>query len=387
MLDAPCDVQSASVLPYFFSVRACRRHGAKAGARPMTSQVSDLADLGWNAFFDSQLEPDDLGATAPVRVMAVHRGGLSVVGPGVDRLIPHFNATPGDEEATPTVGDWLLLDLKTFRPRRLLRRQSLFKRRAPGTGRKLQLIAANVDTLFIVSSCNRDFSIARLERYLALAREADVTPVVVLTKADLTDTPHDFVRAAAKLLPNLFVEVLDARNPGSVACLVPWCARRQTVALVGSSGVGKSTLINTLIGTDRIATQSIREDGGKGRHTTSARMLCRLPAGGWLLDTPGMRELRLTDVKKGLEEVFADVVVLASTCRFADCRHEAEPNCAVLAAVEAGTLDAERLKRWLILAAEEARNTENLAARRARDRTFGKMVKGVMRDKRQRDRT
>ncbi|WP_205944697.1 ribosome small subunit-dependent GTPase A [Pelagibius litoralis] len=283
------------------------------------------------------------------------------------------------------MGDWLLLDRETFRPRRLLQRKSLFKRRAAGTGRKLQLIAANVDTLFIVSSCNQDFNTARLERYLALAREAEVTPVIVLTKADLTDLPEDFARAAAKLLPGLLVEVLDARDPDSVACLADWCARGETVALVGSSGVGKSTLINTLSGANRIATQSIREDDDKGRHTTSARVLHRLPAGGWLLDTPGMRELQLTDVKTGLEEVFADVVVLARMCRFADCRHEAEPGCAVLAAVDAGTLDAERLKRWRKLAAEEARNTENLAERRARDRAFGKMVKGVMRDKRQQD--
>ncbi|NIA70052.1 ribosome small subunit-dependent GTPase A [Pelagibius litoralis] len=351
----------------------------------MTSQISDLADFGWNSFFDSQLEPDDLVATVPVRVMAVYRGGLSVAGPGVDRLIPPFVGTARDEEAVPTVGDWLLLDRETFRPRRLLQRKSLFKRRAAGTGRKLQLIAANVDTLFIVSSCNQDFNTARLERYLALAREAEVTPVIVLTKADLTDLPEDFARAAAKLLPGLLVEVLDARDPDSVACLADWCARGETVALVGSSGVGKSTLINTLSGANRIATQSIREDDDKGRHTTSARVLHRLPAGGWLLDTPGMRELQLTDVKTGLEEVFADVVVLARMCRFADCRHEAEPGCAVLAAVDAGTLDAERLKRWRKLAAEEARNTENLAERRARDRAFGKMVKGVMRDKRQQD--
>lgn len=351
----------------------------------MTSQTSDLADFGWNSFFDSQLEPDDLVATVPVRVTAVHRGGLSVAGPGVDRLIPPFVGTTRDEEAVPTVGDWLLLDRETFRPRRLLQRKSLFKRRAAGTGRGLQLIAANVDTLFIVSSCNQDFNAARLERYLALAREAEVTPVIVLTKADLTDLPEDFARAAAKLLPGLLVEVLDARNPDSVACLAAWCARGETVALVGSSGVGKSTLINTLSGANRIATQSIREDDDKGRHTTSARVLHRLPAGGWLLDTPGMRELQLTDVKTGLEDVFADVVVLARMCRFADCRHEAEPGCAVLAAVDAGTLDAERLKRWRKLAVEEARNTENLAERRARDRAFGKMVKGVMRDKRKQD--
>ncbi len=352
----------------------------------MTSQISNLADFGWSAFFDSQLEPDDLAVAVPARVMAVHRGGLGVAGPGVDGLIPPSIVVADGEEAVPTVGDWLLIDPETFRPRRLLQRKSLFKRRAAGTGRKLQLIAANVDTLFIVSSCNQDFNAARLERYLALAREADVTPIVLLTKADLTDMPEDFARAAVKLLPGLLVEVLDARDPDSVACLVPWCAHGQTVALVGSSGVGKSTLVNTLTNTDRIATQSIREDDDKGRHTTSARMLHRLPAGGWLLDTPGMRELQLTDVKTGLEDVFADIVALARTCRFADCRHEAEPGCAVLAAVDDGTLDAGRLKRWRKLATEESRNTETLAERRARDRAFGKMVKGVMKDKRRRDR-
>jgi ribosome biogenesis GTPase len=240
--------------------------------------------------------------------------------------------------------------------------------------------------LFIVSSCNQDFNPARLERYLALAREADVTPIIVLTKADLTDMPEDFVRTAAKLLPGLLVEVLDARDPDSVSSLVPWCARGQTVALVGSSGVGKSTLIGTLTGIDRIATQTIRDDDDKGRHTTSARSLYQLPAGGWLLDTPGMRELQLADVKTGIEDVFADIIALARQCRFADCLHEAEADCAVLAAIDAGTLEAQRLQRWRKLAAEEARNTESLAERRARDRAFGKMIKGVMRDKQQQDR-
>ena len=342
----------------------------------MTFQTSDLASFGWRSFFESQLEPEEATAAVPLRVMAVHRGGLSVAGPGIDRLIPPFAAT---------VGDWILCDRQTFQPLRLLKRHSLFKRRAAGTGRKLQLIAANVDTLFIVSSCNQDFNTARLERYLALARESDVTPVIVLTKADLTDTPHDFVRAAAKLLPGLLVEVVDARNPDSVACLIPWCARGQTVALVGSSGVGKSTLVNTLTGLNQIATQSIREGNDKGRHTTSVRALHRLPAGGWLLDMPGMRELQVTDLKAGIEDVFSDIVDLASACRFTDCRHETEPGCAVLAAVEAGSLDADRAGRWRKLAAEDARNSENLARRRSRERTFSKMVKGVMKNKRAQD--
>jgi ribosome biogenesis GTPase len=348
----------------------------------MTSQKSELADFGWNTFFASQLDLDDPIPALPARVMAVHRDRIRVAGPAVDMLTLPFADPSSDTHAT--VGDWLLLEAETLRPCKLLRRRSLFKRRAAGTGRKLQLIAANVDTLFIVSSCNQDFNLARLERYLALAREAEVTPVIVLTKADLTDNPQDFVRQAAKLLPGLLVEVVDARDAQSVTGLAPWCARGQTVALVGSSGVGKSTLVNTLTGHGHIATQGIREDDDTGRHTTTGRALHRLPAGGWLLDTPGMRELQLTDVKLGLDDVFADVVAVAQSCRFSDCRHDTEPGCAIQAAIASGELEAGRVKRWRKLAAEESYNSESLAERRARSRAFGKMTRNAMNEKRAR---
>ncbi len=347
----------------------------------MTYKISELADLGWHIFFSSQIDIVDVDAFIPVKVIEVHRSNLRVVGLSVDCCIPPFYPSNGDEEDVATVGDWLLLDAESFRPHRLLHRKSLFKRRAAGTGRKLQLIAANVDTLIIVSSCNQDFNIPRLERYLVLASEAGVTPVVVLTKADLTNNPEEFTEQARMLRRGLLVETVNALDVDSVDCLSSWCAKGQTIALLGSSGVGKSTLANTLIGMDAITTQGIREDDDKGRHTTTGRALHRLPQGGWLLDTPGMRELQLTDVAIGLDGVFADIRDLAQQCRFNNCHHETEPDCAVLAAIETGDLDADRLRRWRKLVAEEIYNTETLAERHARDRAFGKMVKNAKQQK------
>ncbi len=347
----------------------------------------DLADYGWSPHFQSQLDLADLETTAPVRVLAVHRGMIEVAGPTFTGRINTTALLGRDDEERATVGDWLLLDRSSDRPVRLLERRSLFKRKAPGTGRDIQLIAANVDTLLIVSSCNQDFNQARLERYLALAREAEVQPIVILTKADLAPDPGPYVADAAKLLPGLLVECLDARSALEATRLEPWCRRGQTVALLGSSGVGKSTLTNTLIGGEIQVTKDIREGDDKGRHTTTGRSLHRLPSGGWLLDTPGMRELQLTDSESGLDDVFADIVALAATCRFADCQHGNEPGCAVMAAIEQDELDPNRLKRYRKLMAENAKNQASIAERRSRDRAFGKMVKGAMKAKRSREDT
>jgi ribosome biogenesis GTPase / thiamine phosphate phosphatase len=345
----------------------------------MTIQVSDLLDFGWGPFFQSQIQAEEASTTFPARVMAVHRGRLHLQGVHFESDSPPFFT--GDCAAT--VGDWLLLHDETHRARRLLDRKSAFKRVAAGTAHEIQYIAANIDTVFIVTSCNQDFNVARLERYLALAREAQVTPVIVLTRSDLVPEPEEFVRNAGGIRPGVHVEAVNALDASEVERLAGWCGRGQTVALLGSSGVGKSTLIATLTG-KRMETQPIREDDDKGRHTTTRRELFQLPTGGLLLDTPGMRELKLVDVNEGLAEVFADIEAAVTRCRFSDCRHESEPGCAVQEGLQAGTLDAERLHRWRKLVAENARHSESIADRRARERRFGKFAKRVVEAKKSR---
>ena len=319
----------------------------------MPTPHPDLSELGWRPFFSTRLSPEEAAGLTPVRVMAVYRGQVAVAGADVERLIPSHIADAACEEDHATVGDWLLIDPETLRIARILPRASLFLRRAPGNARRVQLIAANVDTLFIVASCNEDFNIARLERYLVLAHEVGVTPVLVLTKADLTATPEAYAEAARGLQGDLRVEIVNARDPASVARLAAWCGPGQTVSLMGSSGVGKSTLINTLRGSQSIATQAVREADGKGRHTTTVREMHRLDQGGLLVDTPGMRELQLTEATEGLAEVFDDIAALVLECRFSNCTHEREPGCAVQAELAGGTLDPARLERWRKLVAED----------------------------------
>ena len=284
-----------------------------------------------------------------------------------------------------TVGDWLLLEPDTHRGVQRLERETLIARKAAGSQVKTQLIAANLDTLFVVSSCNHDFNPARLERYLALASEAGVNPVVILTKSDLCEDPDLLRQQASQLKAGLIVETLDARSPSQAIKLADWCGPGQTVGIVGSSGVGKSTLAMSL-GTGPLDTQGIREVDSKGRHTTTARSIHRLDAGGLLVDTPGMRELQLADCEAGLIDVFDEIVSLAQTCRFRDCSHTKEPGCAVQAAIDEGELDPRRLKSFLKLQSEQARNARSLREERHESRKLGKFYKSVVSAKRgQRD--
>lgn len=346
----------------------------------MTSKPETLASLGWsNALNQAALELNEPDAM-PVRVMAVHRDALEVAGETVaGRILPAHDID--DDAQRPTIGDWILIDPRTHKPRAVLPRKSLFKRRAAGVDARAQLIAANVDTVLIVTSANQDFNVARIERYLALAHDAEVAPVVLITKADLCEDPHDFVARASALMPGLLAEAIDARDPALLKTLKPWLGAGQTLAVLGSSGVGKSTIVNTLMGETIQDTQGIREDDAKGRHTTTGRSLHKLATGAWLMDTPGMRELQIMDAAEGIEAVFADIADLEASCRYSDCTHANEPACAIRTALEDGTLDPARLTRYRKLQREERRNTEQVHEAHKRVRAFGKRVKASFQHK------
>lgn len=277
-----------------------------------------------------------------------------------------------DSTGLYAVGDWVMLC--DARVTHRFARQTELARRAPGTVADRQLIAANVETLAIVTSCNADFNPARLERYLALASAAGCVALVVLTKADTADDPADYVQQAERLSSQVTVLAINAHDAGDVARLAQWCGRGQTLALLGSSGVGKTTLQNALTGVIA-ATQDIRADDAKGRHTTTARALRPTLAGGWLIDTPGIRELQLADASEGIDAVFADVTALVGQCRFSNCGHQTEPGCAVLAAIAAGTLDEARLRRWQKLQSEDAQQSETMLQRQTRLRNAGNVTR------------
>jgi len=334
-----------------------------------------LAQLGWRPFFQQQLRLEQWDYPV-ARVIAQHRNRLDLLGEAGERSLDLHPDMP-----EITVGDWLVLSPEG-KFEKLLERQSLFRRKAAGSKVGEQLIAANVDTLFVVTSLNDDFNLNRIERYLSLANEAGAAaPVIILSKADLCDDPELFCRQVQALDSLLLVVTINCLDADEIHKLSPWCKTGDTVALMGSSGVGKSTLVNTLLGKAVQFTGAIREDDSKGRHVTTGRSLHRIPGGGLLLDTPGMRELQLADCDAGVNTTFADITSLAERCRFGNCQHDSEPGCAVQKAIDRGELEARRLSSYQKLMREQAFNSATLAEKRARDKSFGKMIKAHLSDK------
>jgi len=350
----------------------------------MSSQTYSLHQLGWQPSFAEQLTLDDFEAGYPARVVAIHRNGLAVLSSRGAAVITPPRHLAGTDRRGLAVGDWVLIEQDADRVLRLLERRSLLARMAAGDDGRMQSIAANLDSLFVVTSCNDDFNPSRLERYLALAWEAGVEPVVLLTKADLAADPAPYLDTVHGIAPGMPVLAIDATSSACIALLSPWLDDGQTVAFVGSSGVGKSTLTNTLLGASARLTAGIREDDARGRHTTTARQMFPLPTGAWLIDTPGMRELRIGAAAAGVQATFEDIEALAAACRFRDCGHAHEAGCAVAAAIADGRLDARRLANYRKLQREAEQAARSLREQRERSRQFGAMARSAMRAKRER---
>lgn len=302
-----------------------------------------------NYGFTSDLLPG-IYSGIPARVTAVHKeryGIISECGEGFARL--KASEYYFDGEVFPTVGDFVLIDYVENGDSRItatLKRRTYFSRRDPDKGRGEQAVAANFDYVFIMQSLNMDFNPKRLERYLTAVRQSGATPVILLTKADLTSDYLPYILETSRVAPNVSTHIISAKTGFGIDELKKYLTEGITIVFLGSSGVGKSSLVNTLAGEQIMDVNGIREDDSKGRHTTTHRELIRLQNGVMIIDTPGMRELGMWDVSEGLGEAFADVEKFIGNCRFRDCKHETEPDCAVRKAIEDGELDRARFESY-----------------------------------------
>jgi ribosome biogenesis GTPase len=354
----------------------------------------DLRDYGWDEELSAQFAGYAERGLVPARVIKQTRDRSTLMTPLGEfpgEVSGKFRHLAADQTGFPVVGDWVAVepagdDLALIHA--VLPRCSAFSRKAAGEAVEAQVAAANIDTVFLVSGLDGDFNLSRMERYLTTAWASGAEPVIVLNKSDLCPDLQSVIVKVEMIAPGVPIAAVSALSEAGLDGLELFLVPRKTVAILGSSGVGKSTLINRLLGEDRLATAPMSDtEEGRGRHTTTTRELVRLPGGALLIDTPGMRELQLWVDREDLDKAFDDIERLAVQCRFPDCRHEGEPDCAVRAAAEAGSLDRRRLHSYLKLRRElqfmelkkdvkRRRQQEKAAGRR-----FASMVKEIKKHK------
>jgi ribosome biogenesis GTPase len=356
----------------------------------MNNIPKNLEQIGFEQRLLETVDLERLKKFEIARVIAVHKDSYTVSNGVVDvlaELVGKIIFSASSPVDYPSVGDWVLAnfyDEDSFGIiHEVLSRKSLLKRKTPGKKVDYQLIAANIDVAFIVQSLNDNFNLRRLERYLVMVNESKIKPIVLLSKSDLLsgDDIAKRINEIKKIMPSLEIVTFSNENESgldSVKAIMQPC---HTYCLLGSSGVGKTTLINNLIGKSIYKTKKVSKKESKGRHATTHRQLIKLDSGAMVIDTPGMRELGNFSVETGLDETFSEIISLARKCRFSDCSHVEEKGCAVLEAVEKGLLSADRYQNYIKMNKESNYNEMSYLEKRKKDKQFGKFIKAVMKHK------
>jgi len=353
--------------------------------------MSNLESLGYSDWFKARADEEKIASHSIARVVSVHKDSYTVTNGG-DEIFSELsgNLLYSTESAIdlPTTGDWVYADFFDDDTHAIiygvLPRKTLLKRKAAGKLVDYQLIAANIDISFIIQSLNDNFNLRRLERYLVMVNEAGIEPVILLSKCDLVSTEEldDVKSKVLSIAPHTTMLAFSNVNWENIDSITSMLKKGCSYCLLGSSGVGKTTLLNSIIGNEEFETRPVSKIQSKGRHTTTSRQLVRLESGAMIIDTPGMRELGSLSVDDGLDETFSEILELSKRCKFTNCSHTNEKGCAILAALESGELSDNRYQNYLKMKKESEYNQMSYLEKRKKDKSFGKMVKSVMKEKR-----
>ena len=352
--------------------------------------MSELESIGYNDWFKSRIDNAMVSSHDIARVVAVHKNSYTIT-KGDKEIFAELsgNLLYGTDSTSdlPTTGDFVYADFYDDDTHAIIfglfPRKTLLKRKMAGKQIDLQLIAANIDVAFIIQSLNENFNLRRLERYLVMVNESGIEPVVLLSKCDLmaNEAITDIKQQILSIAPHTSVIAFSNLNHENIDSIISSLKPGLTYCLLGSSGVGKTTLLNSILGNEKFETREVSKIQSKGRHTTTSRQLVRLDNGAMIIDTPGMRELGSMSTDHGLDETFSEISVFSQNCKFTNCSHTNEKGCAILAAIESGELSEERYQNYLKMKKETEYNQMSYAEKRSKDKRFGKMVKSVMKHK------